>query len=103
MRIEGHAYIRGDAAFNQALSERRAANVRAALVKLGLNPELATAEGFGATRLLTTGTSEEDHRANRRVEFVVIARYGDDGSPPEDPEAGVVQPAAEPPAMEKKP
>jgi OOP family OmpA-OmpF porin len=67
VRIEGHADIRGDAAFNQALSERRAANVRAALIKLGMNPEIVTAEGFGATRLLTTGTTEEDHRANRRV------------------------------------
>ncbi len=126
VRIEGHADIRGDAAFNQALSERRAANVRAALIKLGLNPELATAEGFGASRLLNTGTTEEDHRANRRVEFVVIARHGDSGDPtpapfaeppgegakatPEkhpdpsvDPKSGAVQPTAEPPAKEEKP
>ena len=81
VRIEGHADIRGDASANQALSERRAANVRANLIKLGLNPEVITAEGFGATRLLNTGTTEEDHRANRRVEFVVIARYGDEGAP----------------------
>ncbi|MFT3921231.1 MAG: OmpA family protein [Myxococcales bacterium] len=122
VRIEGHADIRGDAAFNQALSERRAANVRATLIKLGLKPEVITAEGFGATRLVNTGTEEDDHRANRRVEFVVIARYGDEGAPdlpapaaptdaatpaapapgavtppptaPEDPESGVQQPAA---------
>ena len=81
VRIEGHADIRGDAAANQALSERRAANVRANLIKLGLNPEVITAEGFGATRLVNTGTTEDDHRANRRVEFVVMARYGDVGTP----------------------
>lgn len=88
VRIEGHADVRGDAAFNQALSERRAANVRASLIKHGLKPELIVAEGFGATRLLTTGTTEEDHRANRRVEFVVIARYGDEGAPDLPPPSG---------------
>lgn len=90
VRIEGHADVRGDAQFNQELSERRAANVRAALVKLGMSPDIIVAEGFGASRLLTTGTDEEDHRKNRRVEFVVIARYGDDGTvepPPAEPEA----------------
>ena len=99
VRIEGHADVRGDAAFNQALSERRAANVRDSLIKLGLKPEVITAEGFGATRLLTTGTSEEDHRANRRVEFVVIARYGDEGTPDMPPPAaskGAPAPATAP-------
>jgi outer membrane protein OmpA-like peptidoglycan-associated protein len=93
--IEGHADARGDAAFNQSLSERRAANVRAALIKLGLDPDKITAEGFGATRLRTQGTTEEDHRANRRVEFVVIARHGDAAAP----ESG----AAEPPQGEATP
>jgi len=74
VRIEGHADARGDAAFNQQLSERRAANVRDSLIKLGMDKELVTAEGFGARQLLKQGESEEDHKANRRVEFVVIAR-----------------------------
>jgi hypothetical protein len=87
VRIEGHADVRGDPAFNQALSERRAANVRDALIKLGMSPEAVVAEGYGATRLLTTGTDEEDHRKNRRVEFAVIARYGDVGAPTAPPGA----------------
>jgi outer membrane protein OmpA-like peptidoglycan-associated protein len=111
VRVEGHADARGDAAQNQELSEHRAANVRAALIKLGMETELVTAEGYGSTRLLTRGTEEEDHRRNRRVEFAVIARY-EDGVPPaaasevpaakpseepaplnpfEDPEAGAVE------------
>jgi hypothetical protein len=56
------------------LSERRAANVRDILVKLGMKKELVIAEGFGATQLRTQGTSEDDHQLNRRVEFVVISR-----------------------------
>ncbi len=74
VRIEGHADVRGDAAFNLELSERRAANVRAALIHLGFPADMMVSEGFGASRLLTTGTSEDDHRTNRRVEFVVLAR-----------------------------
>jgi outer membrane protein OmpA-like peptidoglycan-associated protein len=97
VRIEGHADVRGDANFNQKLSERRAANVRDSLIKLGFNPELVTAEGFGASRLLTTGTAEEDHRTNRRVEFVVMARYGDEGAPDlPPPTSAAPAPAAQP-------
>jgi outer membrane protein OmpA-like peptidoglycan-associated protein len=74
VRIEGHADVRGDASFNQSLSERRAITVREALIRHGLAADMITAEGFGATRPLTDGTSDADHQANRRVEFVVIAR-----------------------------
>jgi outer membrane protein OmpA-like peptidoglycan-associated protein len=74
VRIEGHADARGDEPFNQQLSERRAANVRDTLIRLGMRKELVTAEGFGARQLISHGNAEEDHQANRRVEFVVIAR-----------------------------
>ncbi len=81
VRIEGHADLRGDPAFNQELSQRRAANVRDSLIKLGIRPDVIVAEGFGSTRPLTTGTGDDDHRMNRRVEFVVLARYDDDATP----------------------
>jgi outer membrane protein OmpA-like peptidoglycan-associated protein len=74
VRIEGHADVRGDAEFNQRLSERRAANVREALIHHGMDAELITAEGFGASQPLREGTSDEDHAVNRRVEFVVVHR-----------------------------
>jgi outer membrane protein OmpA-like peptidoglycan-associated protein len=76
VRIEGHADVRGDATFNQTLSERRAIVVRQGLVRHGMPEDIITAEGFGATRPITDGTSDADHQANRRVEFVVIARDG---------------------------
>jgi outer membrane protein OmpA-like peptidoglycan-associated protein len=74
VRIEGHADARGDESFNKTLSERRAANVRDALIKRGMKPEMVTAEGYGATQLLSQGTEERDHQLNRRVEFVVTSR-----------------------------
>jgi outer membrane protein OmpA-like peptidoglycan-associated protein len=102
VRIEGHADARGDAAFNQQLSERRAANVRDALIRLGMKKDLVTAEGFGASQLLTHGTSEEDHQANRRVEFLVIARdvpplAPQPPAPAQETTAPMPEPAPEPP------
>jgi len=81
VRIEGHADARGNAAFNQQLSERRATTVRQALVSLGMKEELIVAEGYGATRLLTSETSDEAHARNRRVEFAVIARVAESSAP----------------------
>jgi len=81
VRVEGHADVRGETEFNQELSERRAANVREALIEVGMKPELVVAEGFGASRPLTTEVSEEAHSKNRRVEFVVIARHDGSSAP----------------------
>ncbi|MDB4972677.1 MAG: Flagellar motor rotation protein MotB [Myxococcaceae bacterium] len=81
VRIEGHADARGDAGFNQQLSERRASNVREALLEMGVKPEVVVAQGYGATRLLTPEVDDEGHTKNRRVEFVVIARVPSSSAP----------------------
>lgn len=70
LRVIGHTDARGDPAYNQKLSERRAQAVRQALV--GINSSWASrlqAEGRGKRELLYTGDSDEDHRLNRRVEI----------------------------------
>ena len=74
VRVEGHTDARGNAEFNQDLSERRAANVRDALVKLGIGADLITSVGHGAARLRDMRETEDAHQRNRRVEFVVVAR-----------------------------
>lgn len=74
VRVEGHADARGDAAFNQDLSVRRAENVRESLVELGIPSGLIDSIGYGATRLRDLRETEEGHQYNRRVEFVVVAR-----------------------------
>ena len=67
--IDGHTDVRGDAAYNQSLSERRAASVRAWLAGHGIEPARITATGAGESRPLRTGDTEADHQANRRVEI----------------------------------
>lgn len=81
VRVEGHADARGDAVFNQQLSERRATNVREALIAFGMKPEVVVAEGFGSSRLLVQELSDEAHAKNRRVEFVVISRVPEASAP----------------------
>ncbi len=67
--IEGHTDVRGDDAYNQALSQRRAEAVRAWLIAHGASAERLTATGAGKSRPLRNGTTEADHQANRRVEI----------------------------------
>ena len=74
LRIEGHADVQGDRAFNQRLSERRANEVRSRLVELGIPGGIITGVGYGETRPRVQGTDEAAYRANRRVEFVVVRR-----------------------------
>jgi outer membrane protein OmpA-like peptidoglycan-associated protein len=72
MIVEGHADIRGDAKYNQWLSETRSARVREALVEAGIPADRIESTGYGATRLRDEGTTEEAHQRNRRVEFVIV-------------------------------
>ncbi len=74
LRVEGHADVRGDTAFNQRLSELRARQVVLALIENGIPAERIDGVGYGESRPRVHGSSEEAHQANRRVEFVVMAR-----------------------------
>ena len=67
--IEGHTDVRGEADYNQKLSERRAASVRDWLIAHGVAGSRITASGAGESRPLKLGNTEEDHQANRRVEI----------------------------------
>jgi len=71
LRVEGHADVRGGVDYNQALSERRAANARNVLVGAGVPAEHVTSIGFGLSRPRAEGTTPEAHQQNRRVEFVI--------------------------------
>jgi outer membrane protein OmpA-like peptidoglycan-associated protein len=67
--IEGHTDVRGDAAYNQALSQRRAEAVLAWLTAHGAAGDRLTATGAGEARPVRTGDTESDHQGNRRVEI----------------------------------
>jgi len=89
MRVEGHADFRGNEAFNQKLSERRARNVVRKLVRMGGLPEdIFEYAGYGSKRPRVDGESDEELQQNRRVEFIAIS------APPPQPKP--VTPAAEP-------
>ncbi|AKS41446.1 OmpA family protein [Wenzhouxiangella marina] len=70
-RIIGHTDAVGSAEYNQALSERRAQAVRAALIEgHGIDPDRLVAEGAGEAELID-GLAE-DAREHRRVEISVL-------------------------------
>jgi len=67
--ISGHADSDHTKEYNQKLSERRAASVKAYLVERGaIAAELLRTEGFGETRPLVPNTSPANKQRNRRVE-----------------------------------
>jgi outer membrane protein OmpA-like peptidoglycan-associated protein len=83
--LQGHADIRGTAAFNQALSERRVARVKSYLVEQGVPEADIETEAFGAQHNLTTDevrasieqntelTQEERKRALLRIAVIKLA------------------------------
>jgi len=67
--LSGHADSDHTREYNQKLSERRAASVKAYLVERGGVPaELMRTEGHGETRPLVPNTSKANKQRNRRVE-----------------------------------
>ena len=70
--ITGHTDARGDDAYNQRLSERRARAVADYLIGAGLASERFTVEGLGKAHPLDTGDSDEAHARNRRVELGIV-------------------------------
>ena len=70
LTIEGHTDNVGDAAANQALSEKRAAAVKAYLVSKGVDASRLESKGFGATKPKVGNETAEGRQTNRRVELV---------------------------------
>jgi len=78
VRIEGHTDSKGNDAYNQKLSERRAAAVKAWFIdKEGLGKLQFTTQGFGAKKPVAPntkpdGSDDPDGRQkNRRVEIIL--------------------------------
>ncbi|KXK01475.1 MAG: OmpA/MotB family outer membrane protein [Acidobacteria bacterium OLB17] len=72
LEVGGHTDDVGQPASNQTLSENRANAVRDALVKFGVNPAVLQTRGYGSTRPLMKGTSDDDRYRNRRIEYSII-------------------------------
>ncbi len=71
LRIVGHTDAEGSEAYNQELSERRAASVARYLQDKGVEIELEHS-GVGETEHVCEEDTDECHERNRRVEFLII-------------------------------
>jgi len=69
--VEGHSDSKGDEAYNQKLSLRRAWAVHDYLVHLGVASDRILVVGKGATVPIATNATKEGRAQNRRVELVV--------------------------------
>lgn len=76
IEVHGHTDSKGDDAYNQDLSDRRAASFAAALVSSGVTTDIETI-GYGESRPVApneTATGEDDptgRQLNRRIEIVI--------------------------------
>ncbi len=71
IEVSGHTDTTGTAQYNQGLSVRRAQNVAAELVRLGVPRASITTQGFGFSQpLVSTGANVREPQ-NRRVEIVL--------------------------------
>ncbi|WP_339710914.1 OmpA family protein [uncultured Kriegella sp.] len=77
IKIESHTDSRGEKAYNEYLSDKRAKSTRDYIISKGIDPErIESAIGYGENRLLnecngSVRCSEVDHYLNRRSEFII--------------------------------
>ncbi|MES2488916.1 MAG: OmpA family protein [Pseudomonadota bacterium] len=71
IEVGGHTDDVGTEAYNLGLSERRANVVKTYLAGRGVDVSRLSAVGYGKTKPLSEGMSEEDRAKNRRVELNV--------------------------------
>lgn len=84
LRIEGHTDSDGNAASNEALSEKRAMTVSRWLTDAGIECRRLMPVGFGATQPLAPNDSPDNKARNRRVAFVNAAVNGSSIGPSVD-------------------
>ncbi|MDB4088576.1 OmpA family protein [Flavobacteriales bacterium] len=82
IQIGSHTDCRATAAYNLALSNRRAKAVRDYVVKKGIDASRINGIGYGESKLLNncaceptsqSDCSDEQHQANRRTEFRIVS------------------------------
>ena len=70
--VEGHTDSQGSDAYNQSLSERRAAAVLQQLVAGGVAASRISSKGFGESQPVASNDTPAGRQQNRRVEVVVL-------------------------------
>ena len=69
--VFGHTDSQGKDAYNQKLSEGRAASVMEYLVSRGVGKDRLSSKGFGETQPIATNETAEGRALNRRVELLL--------------------------------
>ena len=69
IKVIGHTDSRGSDAYNQKLSERRAASVATFLISQGLPAAKVSTQGMGETQPVADNNTDEGRAKNRRVEL----------------------------------
>lgn len=72
VEVVGHTDDRGEDAYNQRLSEDRAAAVAAHLVAGGVDEQRLSVAGRGEAEPLAPNDTDEGRQANRRVEITIV-------------------------------
>ena len=75
-RIQGTVVLKGDADYNQGLSERRADAARGYLSGAGLESDRVAARGMGESEPVDTNDTDAGRQENRRVEVAIFASEG---------------------------
>ncbi|MFM8901040.1 MAG: OmpA family protein [Burkholderiales bacterium] len=70
--VEGHTDNVGSAAYNQSLSEQRAASIKQALVARGVSEARIQSAGLGFTTPVADNSTAEGRQANRRTDVIVL-------------------------------
>ena len=71
IEVVGHTDSTGSAAYNQGLSERRAASVAGVLRGEGVRADRITSYGQGESQPVATNLTAEGRAQNRRVEIII--------------------------------
>jgi len=68
IEVAGHTDTQGSKRYNKRLSKKRAAVVKAYLIKLGVPKRKIRTLSFGSSKLAVTGSSKQARSRNRRVQ-----------------------------------
>ena len=71
INVTGHTDSRGSDAYNQALSERRAASVKTYMESQGIDGAIIHTSGMGESAPVASNDTDAGRQANRRVEISI--------------------------------
>src|SRR5690606_35304571 len=73
VRVLGHTDSTGSHAYNETLSNKRAASVKSYLASHDIPTQRVRTEGFGETDPVASNDTDMGRQLNRRVEIVIVA------------------------------